>query len=216
MPETQMPETHALRLADRISRAILEGEYAPGTRLEEAGLAARHGLSRTPVREALAEVCARGLAERRPYRGVEVVVPDRGALLDRFEALAEVEALCAGLAAHRGRLEDMLALEDCLTRMEGAGPEAYGQLNFDLHTRIHAMVGNPEITRLADGLRLRLEAVRRAQLGRPERLGRSMDEHRLLVGAICNRDAEGAAALMRRHLRSAAAEVLALLDQRAG
>lgn len=207
-----MSETSALRLADLISQAILDGDYPPGTRLEEAGLAARYGLSRTPVREALAEVCARGLAERRPYRGVEVVVPDRAALLDRFEALAEVEALCAGLAAHRGRMEEMLALEECLTRMEGAAAEDYAQLNHDLHARIHAMVGNPEITRLAEGLRLRLEPARRAQLARAGRIPRSQQEHRDLVAAICNRDAERASALMRRHLHAAAAELLALLD----
>ncbi len=207
-----MSETTALRLADQISQAILDGDYPPGTRLEETALAARFGLSRTPVREALAEVCARGLAIRRPYRGVEVVAPDRAALLDRFEALAEVEALCARLAAHRITLEGALALEGCLERMAGADADSYRQLNADLHDRIASLTGNAELLRITQSLRTRLEAIRRAQLRRPDRMRRSLDEHRALVAAICNRQADHAADLMRAHLRAAAAELLALLD----
>lgn len=207
-----MSETTALRLADQISQAILDGDYPPGTRLEETVLAARFGLSRTPVREALAEVCARGLAIRRPYRGVEVVAPDRAALLDRFEALAEVEALCARLAAHRITLDGALALEGCLERMANADPGSYRQLNADLHDRIAELTGNAELLRITQSLRTRLEAIRRAQLRRPDRMRRSLDEHRALVAAICNRQADHAADLMRAHLRAAAAELLALLD----
>ena len=207
-----MSETTALRLADQISQAILDGDYPPGTRLEETALAARFGLSRTPVREALAEVCARGLADRRPYRGVEVVAPDRAALLDRFEALAEVEALCARLAAHRITLEGALQLEDCLSRMAQADAETYRQLNADLHDLIGRLAANTELLRMTQSLRTRLEVIRRAQLRRPDRMRRSMDEHRALVAAICNRQADHAADLMRSHLRAAAAETLALLD----
>lgn len=207
-----MSETTALRLADQISEAILNGEFPPGTRLEEAALAARYGLSRTPVREALAEVCARGLADRRPYRGVEVVAPDRAALLDRFEALAEVEALCARLAAHRITLEGALKLDDCLGRMADADADTYRQLNADLHDLIGTLAGNTELMRMTQSLRTRLEIIRRAQLRRPDRMRRSLDEHRALVAAICNRQAEQAADLMRGHLRAAAAELLALLD----
>lgn len=207
-----MSETTALRLADQISEAILNGEFPPGTRLEEAALATRFGLSRTPVREALAEVCARGLADRRPYRGVEVVAPDRAALLDRFEALAEVEALCARLAAHRITLEGALKLDDCLGRMIDADPDAYRQLNAELHDLIGTLAGNAELMRMTQSLRTRLEIIRRAQLRRPDRMRRSLDEHRALVAAICNRQADQAADLMRGHLRAAAAELLALLD----
>lgn len=207
-----MSETTALRLADQISEAILNGEFPPGTRLEEAALAARYGLSRTPVREALAEVCARGLADRRPYRGVEVVAPDRAALLDRFEALAEVEALCARLAAHRITLEGALQLDDCLGRMAEADPDAYRQLNAELHDLIGTLAGNAELMRMTQSLRTRLEIIRRAQLRRADRMRRSLDEHRALVAAICNRQADQAADLMRGHLRAAAAELLALLD----
>lgn len=205
--------SNTVRLADQISEAILEGEFPPGTRLDEAGLATRFGLSRTPVREALAEVCARGLAERRPYRGVEVVSPDPAVLLDRFEALAEIEALCASLAAGRAQMADLLGLEDLVQRMEDAGPEDYRQMNFDLHDRICRMARNAELARVADDLRLRLAAVRRAQLGHADRRQRSMREHRALVAAICDRDAGRAASVMRAHLRAGAQEVLSMAQE---
>ena len=207
-----MGETTALRLADEITQAILQGEYPAGTRLDETSLAQRFNLSRTPIREALAEVCSRGLAERKPYRGVEVIAPDPSVLLNRFEALAELEALCAELAAHRGRIEDVLALESLVSQMAGALPEAYQQLNFQLHARIGAMSGNPELVALAEGLRLQLQVMRQAQLSRVERREHSQREHRALVEAIANRDASGARHAMRHHFRAAAAEALALLS----
>lgn len=211
-----MAETTCLRLADEITQLILAGEFPAGTRLDEAGLAQRFNLSRTPIREALAEVCARGLAERRPYRGVEVIAPDPQVLLNRFEALSELEALCAELAAHRGRIQDILALEQILAAMEQAGSQEYQQLNFQLHARIGAMSGNPELVGLAEGLRLQLQVMRQAQLARVERQEHSLREHRMLVRAIADRDANGARQAMRHHFRAAAAESLALLEREGG
>lgn len=208
-----MSQSRVMQLVEQISQAIIDGELAPGTRLDEAGLAARFGTSRTPIREALAEICARGLAERQPYRGVAVTVPDRAVLLDRFEALAEIEALCAGLAAHRASMDDMLAIEDDLLQMETAAPESYRQANFAFHDRVCAMARNSELSRMVEGLRLRLEAVRRAQLSRSDRQRRSQQEHRELVTALCDRDAERAASVMRNHLRAAAREAVDLIER---
>lgn len=210
-----MAETTALRLADQITQMILQGEFPAGTRLDEASLAQRFNLSRTPIREALAEVCTRGLAARKPYRGVEVIAPDPQVLLDRFEALSELEALCAELAAHRGRIEDIIALEQIIAAMQEASSQDYQSLNFQLHARIGAMCGNPELVSLAEGLRLQLQVMRQAQLARVERQEHSLREHRVLVTAIANRDASAARQAMRHHFRAAAAESLALFTNEA-
>lgn len=209
-----MNATAGLRLADQISQAILDGEFLPGTRLDEAGLAARFGLSRTPVREALTEVCARGLAERKPYRGVEVTLPERGLLIARFEAMAEIEALCATLAAHRITLEGDMALNALWTRMGAAPPEAYGLLNQEFHDLVCHLSGNAELARMAQDLRLRLEVIRRLQLSRAARREASHAEHHAILLAITHRDAKAAGDLMRQHLTLAATRVLTLLEQR--
>ncbi len=210
-----MTETHALRLADLLSRGIIDGAIPAGTRLDEKSLAEAHGLSRTPVREALTELCGRGLALRRPYRGVEVIAPDPQHLAESFEAMSELEALCASLAAGRMPITGAIALEDLLARMEAAqaskASDLYRQLNFELHDLICELGGNAQLAQIARDLRNRFEILRRAQLHEPERIGESLMEHRLIVRALCNRDAPEAARLMRQHLRSAMAATLRLL-----
>src|SRR5437899_5225371 len=86
-----------LQLADEIVRGVL----APGSGLDETDIARRFGVSRTPVREALRQLVASGLVEARAHRGAVVAQPSIERLTGMFEAMAELEALCAGLAAER-------------------------------------------------------------------------------------------------------------------
>src|SRR3982750_1425950 len=86
-----------LQLADEIVRGVLP----PGAALDETDIARRFSVSRTPVREALRQLVASGLVEARPHRGAVVAQPSPDRLTEMFEAMAELEALCAGLAAER-------------------------------------------------------------------------------------------------------------------
>ncbi len=70
---------------------------APGTALDETELARRFAVSRTPVREAIRQLAASGLVEARPHRGAVVAHPGDDRLLGMFEAMKELEALCAAL-----------------------------------------------------------------------------------------------------------------------
>ena len=86
-----------LQLADEIVRGVLP----PGAALDETDIARRFSVSRTPVREALRQLVASGLVEARAHRGAVVAQPSLDRLTEMFEAMAELEALCAGLAAER-------------------------------------------------------------------------------------------------------------------
>ena len=86
-----------LQLADEIVRGVLP----PGSALDETDIARRFNVSRTPVREALRQLVASGLVESRAHRGAVVARPSLDRLTEMFEAMAELEALCAGLAAER-------------------------------------------------------------------------------------------------------------------
>ena len=211
-----MTETNALRLLEQLTREIVSGAIPAGTRLDEKTLAESHGLSRTPVREALTELCGRGFAHRRPYRGVEVIAPDPAALAESFEAMSEIEALCAALAAGRMSIGDTIALEDLVARMTEAqasgADETYRQLNFDFHDRICRFSGNGQLAQIARDLRNRFEILRRAQLHHPERIGQSLAEHRAIFTALSERQADRAAKLMRVHLRGAMAATLRLRE----
>src|ERR1700726_5318277 len=86
-----------LQLADEIVR----GALPPGAALDETDIARRFSVSRTPVREALRQLVASGLVEARAHRGAVVAQPSIDRLTGMFEAMAELEAIWAGLAAER-------------------------------------------------------------------------------------------------------------------
>lgn len=90
--------TRAERVRLQLAAEIVAGDFRPGTRLDEVVQSSRMGVSRTPLREAVRQLATLGLVENRPHRGV-VVGEGVGAAL--FETLAELEAVCACLAAER-------------------------------------------------------------------------------------------------------------------
>ena len=93
--------TRAEKLREAIEESIATGTFAPGMHLEETELAQRFGVSRTPLREALIQLSSMGIVVLRPRRGAVVaeVTPQR--LLEMFEVMAELEAMCGRLAARR-------------------------------------------------------------------------------------------------------------------
>src|SRR5262245_58256401 len=95
------PPTLADELRLALADDIVRGLITPGAALDETELARRFGVSRTPVREAIRQLDASGLIEVRAHRGAVVARPSEERLLGMFEAMAELEALCAGLAAER-------------------------------------------------------------------------------------------------------------------
>ncbi len=90
----------------------MRGVLEPGSALDETELARRFDVSRTPVREAIRQLAASGLVEVRAHRGAVVARPSDERLVGMFEAMAELEALCAGLAAERMTATERRLLED--------------------------------------------------------------------------------------------------------
>src|SRR6185369_16305216 len=93
--------TRAEELRLQLADDIVRGALPPGASLDETDIARRFKVSRTPVREALRQLVASGLVEARAHRGAVVARPSIERLTGMFEAMAELEALCAGLAAER-------------------------------------------------------------------------------------------------------------------
>jgi len=103
--------TTADQMVRAISDRIVTGVMRPGEKLDEVSLANRYAVSRTPVREALGQLAAMGLVDRRPNRGaiVAVVKPDH--LASMFEGMAELEAICARFSAQRMTAQERRLLE---------------------------------------------------------------------------------------------------------
>lgn len=188
---------------ESLENAIACGELAPGTRLDETSLASRFGVSRTPVREALQQLATAGLIEMRPRRGAVVATASPERLYEMFEVMAELEAICARLAARRITPEGLARLHaaqaDCAENR--ANPDAYYDANEYFHQAIYALSGNSFLAEEAAALQKRLRPYRRLQLRVRNRVSTSYAEHESIVAALAAGDGERAAAEMRDHVR---------------
>jgi DNA-binding GntR family transcriptional regulator len=195
-----LAEELRLTLADDIVRGLL----GPGAALDETELARRFGVSRTPVREAIRELAASGLVEVRAHRGAVVARPSEERLIGMFEAMAELEALCAGLAAERmspaerGQLDAVH--QELRVLIQSSDPQRYHEVNESFHAAIYAGAHNAYLAELTHATRYRVQPFRRAQFRNLGRLAKSHVEHDRVVLAILRGDREGAAGAMREHI----------------
>ncbi len=190
----------------QLSDEIVRGELAPGVALDETEIARRFQVSRTPVREAIRLLGASGLVDARPHRSAVVARPDKPQLSAMFEALRELEALCAGLAAERMTARELAALRGVHGKLLDVAlsddPQRYHELNEDFHVRIYAGAHNPYLVDLTLATRTRIAPFSRAQFRAGGRLALSHKEHARIVAAIVRRSAERATAAMRAHIGS--------------
>src|SRR5579864_6208745 len=196
--------TRAEELRQQLADEIVRGALAPGAALDETDIARRFSVSRTPVREALRQLAASGLVDARAHRGAVVARPSLERLTGMFEAMAELEALCAGLAAERmlpaerHRLE---AIHQELRVLSHAGdPESFHEFNERFHGAIYAGSQNGHIAEITLATRARVQPFSRAQFRNLGRLAKSHAEHDRVVLAILRGDRIGAANAMRAHI----------------
>ena len=161
-------------------------------------------MSRTPVREAIRQLAASGLVEARAHRGAVVARPSEERLLGMFEAMAELEALCAGLAAERMTAAERGALEavheELRALIQGGDPQRYHEVNEAFHGAIYAGAHNAYLAEMTLATRARVQPFRRAQFRNLGRLAKSHVEHDRVVVAILRGDRAGAAGAMRVHI----------------
>ena len=193
----------------RLADEIVLGQLLPGTHLDEHAIALRCGVSRTPVREALKQLAATGLANYRPNRGSVVCSLTAGDLYLMFEAIAELESSCARYAALRMSSAERAALRACYAQGQQAAQdcnmELYDRINREFHALIFSGAHNPFLQETTGALRHRVMPFRRGQFAHGERLEASLVEHSRVVNAIVAGDADAAGREMRSHLLSARA-----------
>ncbi|MGE3936275.1 MAG: GntR family transcriptional regulator [Rhodospirillaceae bacterium] len=200
----QPKRTLTEELRQQIADDIVTGRILPGARLDETALADRFGVSRTPVREALKALVAIGLAEQAPQRSTVAATVTEEKLHDLFEVMAELEGVCARLAARRMRALERKQLEELHFRSgdvmrRGDAPE-YGDLNLRFHALIYAGSHNRQLEDMALATRNRLAPFRTGQFNVVGRLGKSFGEHDGIVTAILRGDAERAYAQAVAHV----------------
>ena len=203
-----MPDGTKLSTSRRIEAALTEeiaaGELAPGTRLDEASLATRFQASRTPVREALGRLTAQGVLVQGERRGVFVAEYSREELAQIFEAMHEIEAACARIAAQRlnflSRTEIEAAQAACLAAAEAGDRAGYLRANEAFHMAIYRATGNPYMAELASEFRQRTGPFRAKKFGDSEDLLASARSHQRLIDSIFSEDSAQASNGMRSHM----------------
>ena len=187
-----------------LENQIVTGEFAPGARLDEVKLAQQFGVSRTPVREVLNQLSTAGLVELRPKRGAFVASLGLETLVEMFETMAELEAVCGRLAARRMTDEECQRLEQvhesCGRAAETGDPDLYYAENALFHEVIYEGCHNRFLTDEVRRIRRRLQAYRRLQLRVRHRIRDSYGEHAEIVASILDGDGERAEAALRDHI----------------
>lgn len=191
-------------LREAIEERIATGAYPPGSKLDETELAEEFGVSRTPIREALIQLNTEGLVDMRPRRGAVVIELPPQRLCEMFEVMAELEAMCARLAARRMAPQDEAELKAAHAASrearDRADPNAYFYLNESFHQAIYAASHNDFLNEQALLLQRRLRPYRRLQLHVRDRVRTSFDEHEGIVEAILTGNGDRAAQLLREHV----------------
>jgi len=199
-PRKTLAEELRLQLADEIVR----GTLAPGATLDETNLARRFQVSRTPVREAIRLLAASGLVEARAHRAALVAQPSGELLAGMFEAMAELEALCAGFAAERMTSVERRALEDIHEKLrvliQSGDPQSYHEVNEAFHNAIYSGAHNTYLAEITLATRSRVQPFRRAQFRNLGRLSKSHIEHDRVVEAILRGEHSIAGSAMYAHI----------------
>lgn len=207
--------------ADRVYGAIvdriIEGRLRPGDALNEVALAEAYGVSRTPIREAVQRLAIAGLAERGARRSFQIRRLPMSELADLFEAMTEIEALCARLSALRMSEVERHRFEDCVR----AGAEAvargdgdtYAALNTHFHQMLLEGARNRSLEEIANLLRVRAAPYREAQFRQTDRIASSHVEHERILAAILARDGAAAQAATTAHLASSSLNITRMLEQ---
>jgi DNA-binding GntR family transcriptional regulator len=192
------------RLRESIEEEIATGRLLPGTRLDEVELATRFGVSRTPIREALRLLLGEGLVELRPQRGAVVAQATPQRLIEMFEVMAELEGMCARLAARRLSEQEMAEIEAAHDACRGSAAardaDAYFYANERFHYAIYAASHNTFLFEQASALQRKLRPYRRLQLRVRNRPQRSFEEHQAIVDALRDGDADKAVQSIRAHV----------------
>jgi DNA-binding GntR family transcriptional regulator len=209
-PTNEGRKTLAEELRLQIADDIVNGTLEPGTTLDELGVARRFGVSRTPVREAIRLLAASGLIEARAHRSAIVARPSTEFLLAMFEAMAELEALCAGFSAERMSGSERRGLEAAHENLRSliqiGNPQSFHEANETFHNAIYAGAHNDYIAEMTLATRARVQPFRRAQFRNLGRLAKSHTEHDRVVTEIQRGNRKGAANAMYDHIMTVRGE----------
>lgn len=208
----------------QILEKIIDGTLPAGYALRESELAARFGVSKTPLRDALVRLQADGLVSIPPYRSAVVVGYSRQDLREIYEVRELLEGACARDAALTVSADDLAELSTVMRDSaaciaDGKVVEGQEQALSVLIDRfdvvMYAQSHNRRINEMVANIRNHIQRIGQLTTRIPGRMIKSVAEHQVIYEATVQRDGMAAEAAMRRHIRSVMADQLANIGETA-
>ncbi|MGP0090787.1 MAG: GntR family transcriptional regulator [Xanthobacteraceae bacterium] len=186
-------------------------------RLDERQLAQEFGVSRTPVREALAQLEREGFVRSVPRRGVYVVRKTKREVIEMITAWAALESMAARLITQSASDEAIAALREMFATFDQNGAieaklDEYSEVNIEFHQSIIRMSDNLVLIDLAENLFTHMRMIRRKTIGEKDRAARSIRDHMHIIEALEARDTVHAEELVRAHALGLADHVARYAD----
>jgi DNA-binding GntR family transcriptional regulator len=180
-------------------------------RLDERQLAAKLGISRTPVREALARLEHEGLVENVPRRGYFITRKNKTELVEIITVWAALESMAARLVTQNATDAEISSLRSIFTTFEGGRIQAvldeYSEANLRFHQRIVELSRNKQLCSTTEGILIHVRSIRHRTISENRRFERSLVDHLHIIEALEARDADSAERLVRDHALNLAAHV---------
>jgi DNA-binding GntR family transcriptional regulator len=185
-------------------------------RLDERRLAQDFGISRTPVREAMAQLEREGFVRSVPRRGVYVVRKTKREVIDLITAWAALEGMAARLITQTASDQEIASLRQMFATFENgevrAHVDEYSEINIRFHQSIIRMSRNDALINLAENLFTHMRMIRRKTIGEKDRADRSIRDHMHIIEALEARDTTRAEILVRDHALGLADHVAKYAD----
>jgi len=185
-------------------------------RLDERKLAQDFGISRTPVREAMAQLESEGFVRLVPRRGIYVVRKTKREVIEMITAWAALESMAARLITQNASSEEIAGLRRMFTTFENGKVRAhldeYSDVNIEFHQAIIKLSHNRVLIDLAENLFTHMRMIRRKTIGEKDRADRSIRDHMTIIEALEARATDRAEELVRDHALGLADHVARFAD----
>lgn len=180
-------------------------------RLDERRLSEQFGISRTPLREALARLDQEGLVNIVPRRGIYIVRKSKAEILEMITVWAALEGMAARLITQNASDMEITSLRTLCSTFDGDAVKAhideYSDTNIKFHQAILKMSKCELLNDLTQGLFMHVRAIRARTISEKDRAGRSIVDHMHIIEALEARDTELAERLVREHTLNLKAHV---------
>jgi DNA-binding GntR family transcriptional regulator len=185
-------------------------------RLDERKLAQDFGISRTPVREAMAQLESEGFVRSVPRRGIYVVRKTKAEVIEMITAWAALESMAARLMTKVATDEEIAGLRKMFATFENgrlhAHLDEYSDVNIEFHQTIIRLSRNAMLLELAENLFTHMRMIRRTTIGEQDRADRSIRDHMNIIEALEARATDRAEDLVRDHALGLAEHVAKYAD----